>query len=68
MRALSATIAITRAVTVAERDFGPGQHLGELTQYFPSGLVVDVLAQTGTMLRRAACERDYLNWDLAPIS
>ena len=45
MRSQSATITITRAVTVAAGAFAPG-HLGELTQYLPFELVDDILAQT----------------------
>ena len=51
MRTQSATITITRAVTVAAGAFAPG-HLGELTQYLPFELVDDVLAQTRTVQRR----------------
>ena len=51
MRTQSATITITRAVTVAAGVFAPG-HLGELTQYLPFELVDDVLAQTKTVQRR----------------
>ena len=51
MRTQSATITITRAVTVAAGVFAPG-HLGELTQYLPFELVDDVLARTGTVQRR----------------
>jgi Insertion element 4 transposase N-terminal/Transposase DDE domain len=51
LRTQSATITITRAVTVAAGVFAPG-HLGELTQYLPFELVDDVLAQTRTVQRR----------------
>jgi Insertion element 4 transposase N-terminal/Transposase DDE domain len=51
LRNQSATITITRAVTVAAGVFAPG-HLGELTQYLPFELVDDVLAQTKTVQRR----------------
>ncbi len=51
MRAQSATITITRAVTVAAGVFAPG-HLGELTQYLPFELVDDILEQTRTVQRR----------------
>ena len=51
MRSQSATITITRAVTVATGVFAPG-HLGELTQYLPFELVDDILAQTKTVQRR----------------
>ena len=51
MRTQSATITITRAVTVAAGVFAPG-HLGELTQYLPFEVVDDVLAQTRTAQRR----------------
>jgi hypothetical protein len=51
LRTQSATITITRAVTVAAGAFAPG-HLGELTQYLPFELVDDVLAQTRTVQRR----------------
>ena len=51
MRTQSATITITRAVTVAAGVFAPG-HLGELTQYLPFELVDDILAQTRTVQRR----------------
>src|SRR3954462_14420699 len=47
----SATITITRAVTVAGGVFAPG-HLGELTRYLPFELVDDVLAQTRTLQQR----------------
>ena len=51
MRTESATVTITRAVTVAAGIYAPG-HLGELTQYLPFELVDDVLAQTKTVQRR----------------
>jgi hypothetical protein len=51
LRSQSATITITRAVTVAAGVFAPG-HLGELTQYLPFELVDDILAQTKTVQRR----------------
>jgi IS5 family transposase len=47
----SATVTITRAVTVAAGAFAPG-HLGELTQFAPFELVDDVLELTGTVQRR----------------
>jgi transposase IS4-like protein/DDE family transposase len=51
LRTQSATATITHAVTVAAGVFAPG-HLGELTQYLPSGLVDDILEQTRTVQRR----------------
>jgi hypothetical protein len=51
LRTQSATTTITHAVTVAAGVFAPG-HLGELTQYLPSGLAGDVLEQTRTVQRR----------------
>jgi len=51
LRTQSATITITRAVTVAAGAFAPG-HLGELTPYLPFELVDDVLEQTRTVQRR----------------
>jgi Insertion element 4 transposase N-terminal/Transposase DDE domain len=51
LRSQSATITITRAVTVAAGVFAPG-HLGELTQYLPFELVDDILVQTKTVQRR----------------
>jgi hypothetical protein len=42
---------ITRAVTVPAGVFAPG-HLGELTQWLPSGLVDDILARTRTVQKR----------------
>jgi hypothetical protein len=51
LRTQSATITITRAVTIAAGVFAPG-HLGELTQYLPFELVDDILEQTKTMQRR----------------
>jgi hypothetical protein len=53
LRSQSATITITRAVTVAAGVFAPG-HLGELTQCLPFELVDDVLEQTKTVQRAAA--------------
>jgi len=47
----SATITVTRSVTVAAGVYAPG-HLGELTQYLPFELVDDVLSQTKTVQRR----------------
>jgi Insertion element 4 transposase N-terminal/Transposase DDE domain len=51
LSAQSATITITRAVTVAAGAFAPG-HLGELTQYLPFELVDDVLEQTRAVQHR----------------
>jgi hypothetical protein len=51
LRTQSATITITRTVTVAAGAFAPG-HLGELTPYLPFELVDDVLEQTKTVQRR----------------
>src|ERR1700751_1718527 len=51
LRAQSATITISHAVTAAGGVFAPG-HLGELTQYLPFELVDDVLEQTRTVQRR----------------
>jgi len=51
LKAQSATTSITHEVTVAGGVFAPG-HLGELTQYRPSGLAGDVLVQTRTVQRR----------------
>src|ERR1700750_947892 len=51
LRTQSATITITRAVTVAAGVFAPG-HLGELTQSLPFELVDDILEQTKTVQRR----------------
>jgi len=51
LRSQSATITITRAVTVAAGVFAPG-HLGELTQYLPFELVDDILERTKTVQRR----------------
>lgn len=51
MSAESATVTVTRAVTVAGGVFAPG-HLGELTTYLPFELVDDVLTETGTVQRR----------------
>ena len=50
-RPQSATVTVTRAVTVAAGVFTPG-HLGELTQYLPFELVDGVLEQTRTVQRR----------------
>ncbi|MBS2967071.1 IS4 family transposase, partial [Actinocrinis puniceicyclus] len=47
----SATVTLSRAITVAEGVFAPG-HLGELTQVVPFELVDAVLAETGTVQRR----------------
>jgi transposase IS4-like protein/DDE family transposase len=47
----SATVTVSRSITVAAGVFAPG-HLGELTQYVPFELVDDVLEQTGTVQRR----------------
>jgi Insertion element 4 transposase N-terminal len=47
----SATVTITRAVTVAAGVHAPG-HLGGLTPYLPFELVDDVLEQTRTVQRR----------------
>ncbi len=47
----SATVTISRLITVAAGVFAPG-HLGELTRYVPFELVDDVLAQSGTVQRR----------------
>jgi Insertion element 4 transposase N-terminal/Transposase DDE domain len=49
--AQSATVTISRSITVAAGVFAPG-HLGELTRYVPFELVDDVLAQTGAVQRR----------------
>jgi hypothetical protein len=51
LRSQSATITITRAVTVAAGVFAPG-HLGELTQYLPFEPVDDILKQTRAIQRR----------------
>ena len=51
MNAQSATVILTRAVTVAAGVFAPG-HLGELTQLVPFELADDVLEQTRTVQRR----------------
>jgi hypothetical protein len=51
MSTQSATITLTRAVSVAEGEFAPG-HLGALTSYLPFELVDDVLEQTRTVQRR----------------
>jgi hypothetical protein len=47
----SATVTVTRAVTVAAGVFAPG-HLGELTQWLPFEVVDDVLAATRTVQKR----------------
>jgi hypothetical protein len=47
----SATITLTRTVTVAAGVMAPG-HLGELTPCLPFELVDDVLEQTKTVQRR----------------
>jgi Insertion element 4 transposase N-terminal len=47
----SATVTVTRPITVAAGVFAPG-HLGELTQYLPFELVDDVLSDTKTVQRR----------------
>jgi Insertion element 4 transposase N-terminal/Transposase DDE domain len=51
LRTQSATVSLTRVVTVAAGVFAPG-HLGELTQFAPFELVDDVLEQTGAVQRR----------------
>jgi hypothetical protein len=51
LRTESATITVTRVVTVAAGVFAPG-HLGELTQLVPFELVDDVLERTGAVQRR----------------
>jgi hypothetical protein len=51
LSAESATVTVTRSVTVAAGIFAPG-HLGELTTYLPFELVDDVLTETGTVQRR----------------
>ncbi|WP_258025273.1 transposase domain-containing protein, partial [Streptomyces bambusae] len=51
MRCQSATVTVSRSITVAGGVFAPG-HVGELTQYLPFELVDDVLAQTRTVQRR----------------
>ena len=47
----SATVTVSRSITVAAGVFAPG-HLGELTQYLPFELVDDVLEHTKTTQRR----------------
>jgi hypothetical protein len=47
----SATVTLTRAITVAEGVFAPG-HLGELTQVIPFELVDAVLELTGAVQER----------------
>jgi hypothetical protein len=49
--AKSATVTVSRSVTVAAGVFAPG-HVGELTQYLPFELVDDVLELTRTAQRR----------------
>ena len=51
MSVQSATVTITRAVTVAAGVYAPG-HLGGLTPYLPFELVDDVLERTRTVQRR----------------
>jgi Insertion element 4 transposase N-terminal len=51
LRTESATVTITRAVTVAAGVHAPG-HLGELTQYLPFELVDDVLERAKAVQRR----------------
>jgi hypothetical protein len=51
LHAQSATVTVSRAITVAEGVFAPG-HLGELTQYLPFELVDAVLEETRTTQRR----------------
>ncbi|WP_189241101.1 IS4 family transposase, partial [Planomonospora parontospora] len=51
MRPDSATLTLTRTITVADGVFAPG-HLGELTQHLPFELIDAVLADTGTTQRR----------------
>jgi hypothetical protein len=47
----SATVSVSRGITVAGGVFAPG-HLGELTQIVPFELVDAVLAETGSVQRR----------------
>jgi Insertion element 4 transposase N-terminal/Transposase DDE domain len=47
----SATVTVTRAITVAAGPYAPG-HLGELTQVIPFELVDAVLEETGTVQQR----------------
>ena len=47
----SATVTLTRAITVAEGVFAPG-HLGELTQVIPFELVDAVLEEAGAVQQR----------------
>ena len=47
----SATVSLTRTITVGAGVFAPG-HLGELTRYAPFELVDAVLAETGRVQRR----------------
>jgi transposase IS4-like protein/DDE family transposase len=51
LSAQSATVTVTRTVTVAAGAFAPG-HLGELTQLVPFELVDDILARTRAVQRR----------------
>jgi hypothetical protein len=51
LRTDSATITLTRTLTVASGVFAPG-HLGELTQHLPFELVDAVLEDTGKIQRR----------------
>lgn len=51
MSSKSATVTLTRAITVAEGVFGPG-HLGELTQVIPFELVDAVLEESGAVQQR----------------
>ena len=50
----SATVTLSRAITVAEGVFAPG-HLGELTQIIPFELVDGVLEAAGAVQRRLRC-------------
>ena len=51
MLSKSATVTVTRAITVASGRYAPG-HLGELTQVIPFELVDAVLEETGAVQRR----------------
>lgn len=51
MPSKSATVTLTRAITVAGGVFAPG-HLGELTQIVPFELVDAILEETGAVQRR----------------
>jgi Insertion element 4 transposase N-terminal/Transposase DDE domain len=51
LTAQSATVTVTRAITVAAGVFAPG-HLGGLTQFAPFELVDDVLERTRAVQRR----------------